>query len=109
MKKIWVLLVGLLLVSAVAWADTSEQPFGSPGVDTANVCAVIVTGNNGYTVSVQRSCDGAAVMTLQKSRNLFLEELSFQLSTLYSAGLRVINCQLNNLTNGVEYLCVVAR
>ncbi len=79
------------------------------GVDSANVCVLLISGSSGHTLASQRTCDGEDMQNLSIKKNMFLEEVSFQLSTLYAGGLRLINCQVNNLGNGLEYLCVVAR
>ena len=99
----------LVILAVTGLTALSASAATTPSFDSANVCVLIITGSSGHTLASQRTCDGEDMQNLSIKKNMFLEEVSYQLSTLYAGGMRLINCQVNNLGTGLEYLCVVAR
>lgn len=104
MKKFLVALAVFLMLGLSALANQSAQPPSQP-----NVCVVMITGQAGMAVNSLRSCDGEDLQIIERRKNMLIEEISFQLSELYSKGLHLINCQVNNRPDRVEYVCVTSR
>jgi hypothetical protein len=108
MKSIFLILAASCALSGSVFAASDVSASSSVSA-SANVCVVLIAGANGYALNTQRSCDGAPQQIIERQRNVFLEEVSLQLNALYEKGLHLINCQLNNVVDHVEYVCVVAR